>query len=188
MAPYLSKRAGIKSPRAKKLIVILIAVLMLIGIPIFVLERTNTINLIQDGTNVPSEEDGINYGPPTEEDKKSTEDHKDDIVKNQDSQGQSGNNGSSTTKKAVKPVIGSVSSTDVRTIIPEVIENGGTCTATFTRAGQATVTKSATAVANAQNTICNVSFSGTPVGTGWKVTVLYQSSTSEGTSDAADIP
>lgn len=179
-----------KSPFKRRYVIIPVVTLLTLGLLFAVLEKTGTINFIKNpDEQKPATSDGINYNPPTEEDAKAVDNTKEDIVKDQESQPSSPTTPSTTpsSKKSVKPVIASVSATDIRAYVPDIIENNGTCTATFTMTGQASVIRTGTAIANAQNTICTVNYAGTAVGTGWSVALTYQSTTSEGTSDVSKI-
>jgi hypothetical protein len=192
MRPYKIHKKRSQANRRKIIFIVLGAVLAA-GLLFVVLGNGRTTNSAtpNEKTN-PGASTGINYDPPSDEDKQATQDYKDDIIEEQQRQQSAGNssnnNSSGTSKKTVKPVIASAGDGDIRGIIAGVVENSGTCTATFTKTGQATVTRSAAASANAQNTICTVVYTGSPVGPGWKAMITYSSTNAEGTSDAVDIP
>jgi cytoskeletal protein RodZ len=191
MTPYSVKKP-VKARSKRKPVIMAIAVLLLcIGV-FAILEKTDQINFFKTQPNEShTSTNGIDYSPPTEQDAKAVEDKKDAIVKQQESQKPASvtPTNPSTTKKNVKPIIVNASATAVRSYIPAVVENGGTCTATITKAGQPTIARTAQAAPDAQNTTCIVQYDGTGVAanSGWKVTVTYTSTSSEGTSDAFDI-
>lgn len=183
-------RSG-KTSGKKKYLLLGLIILLIAGGVVGALEKTNKINLFgseksaEKTTNGP---DNINFNPPTKEEQKAADDQKEKIAKNQDSQPSSStqNPSSGTSKHSVKPIIVSAGAGDVRGSIFGVTENGGTCTATFTN-GTQTVTGTSAAFADAQNTVCPPISYTSPVGSGWKVTLSYQSTVSEGVSDATTI-
>src|SRR5688572_5096934 len=79
---------------------------------------------------------GINYGPPTEEEKAQAEKHKEDLAR----QMAQGSQSSSSQKKQITPVITNASQSGqeitINAYIPGIFENGGTCTVTFTKGSQ----------------------------------------------------
>jgi hypothetical protein len=128
--------------------------------------------------------DHIKYAPATAEEKQQSEQKKDDIVKAKSEADKSNSDG----KKAVEPVITlanySNSSATIQAYVPGIYEDGGTCTAVLTQAGQS-VTKSAPAFANATTTDCqhfSIPRSEFPAAGTWTVKVSYGSSTAEGSS------
>lgn len=70
----------------------------------------------------------------------------------------------------------------------EVVERGGTCRATFSRAGAADVVAEADAVADVATTSCSVEVPGTQLAAGaWTVTLTYASGAHAGAADAATL-
>lgn len=129
----------------------------------------------------------INYNPPTAQDQQANQQHKDEIVQQQQQQSQSSQTPTGTTSSATPTIMRAevyAGNVEVSSYVPNIVENGGTCTLTATL-GSATVTKTVTAVANAQDTNCPLfqvpvsQFS--PKGT-WTVSVHYSSSHYSGTS------
>lgn len=89
------------------------------------------------------------------------------------------NQTSSTSGQQVTPVITNDSPSNVRAYIPSIVEDGGTCTATYTQ-GSVSRTGSSTSVANVSDTVCPaISISGVSGGV-WTLTYTYSSSTSKG--------
>ncbi len=165
--------------------VVLLAALITTG----VLEKTGHIHLFETKKPAKHTSPGdINYGPPTKQDEKQVGDNKQAIVKQQEAQQHTPPpSPQPAAKKPVKPDIVYAGNGDVRAHVTGVIEDGGTCTAVFTSGGNR-VTKSSTGFADATTTTClPISYSGSAVQPGWSVTVQYDSASSQGTSDAAQV-
>jgi hypothetical protein len=122
----------------------------------------------------------INYAPPTEAEKKEAADNKDRIVK----ETQEANNPAPTTssgKKAVTPTITNTRGS-VNAYVSGIFEDGGTCTATFTKDGT-TLSKSSAGFENVSYTQCApIDITGFLSSGHWSVTVSYASATAEGSS------
>jgi hypothetical protein len=132
--------------------------------------------------------DGVNYGPPTEQEIESSQDAKKNILEEDKASGD-GSNGNSTNLKTANVGVSHSEVIDgnleVRAFIGNVVESG-TCTATLTRTGSETVTKSSRAFVDASTSQCEPIL--IPVGefdeTGeWTLVVSYKSSTSAGESE-----
>lgn len=134
--------------------------------------------------------DGINYAPPTAEDKKNVEQNKENIVANEQNR-ESGSSNSS--RKNVKPTITYADqygqSVEVGAFVSGIFEDGGTCKAIFTHDGSS-FSKNVQAVKNANSVNCPVMSAGvsefSQKGT-WSVTVSYDSPTASGASDAHQV-
>ncbi len=132
----------------------------------------------------------INYGPPTEQEKKETEEFKDRQGTN------SGTTSPSTPgqKKSVVPVITSwgqdptTKIVDASGYVAGIYEAGGNCTLTLEKSGQK-ITESKEAIKDAQTVSCGVIKidSGRLSAGIWSATLTYSSSTSQGTSQAVNI-
>ena len=137
--------------------------------------------------NTGQSSDGINYSPPTQADAEENDRHKAEL-------GSEDNSDNQTTagKKQVKPEIATVDQTsskiEVSARVPGVIEDGGTCTFTFTRAGS-NVSKKSTGVSNVSETSCGfVSIDKTTLSKGtWSLSVKYGSNKASGTSSSEQI-
>lgn len=75
---------------------------------------------------------------------------------------------------------------EIRAYISNIFEDGGICTATFSKEGAATVTQSATAAASATTTHCQTI--DVPVSTfsdkgAWQLVISYQSDTASGATN-----
>lgn len=131
----------------------------------------------------------IKYEPATGEEKKQTEQHKDNLVKNREKAESEAQNLPANGKRTVTPVITlaqlSGSEVTIQAYVPGIYEEGGSCTATL-KNGTQTVVKQSSAFANATTTDCQhmVIPRGEFPSTGtWNVTVTYSSSKAEGVSN-----
>jgi len=184
-APYRKQRR----PFIKGLLIAL-ACILLIGLILFFVDRRDWIDVPFIGNDKDSSQsstqDSINYGPPTEEEKRETEEFK-------ENQGSSTTQPSTTTpstqKKSVTPIISSwpsgAQSGDIQVsgFVPNIVENGGQCTLTLSKSGQ-DVTTTATGEANAQSVSCGtMTITRDRLSAGkWNVKLSYSSTTYEGTS------
>jgi cytoskeletal protein RodZ len=135
----------------------------------------------------------LNLSPPTKADQKRVDNNKQRIASDKSNVPPSSNSnastsGNTTTKKTVTPTITFAGVYDqavqVGSYVGGVVEDGGTCTATFTM-GSLSVTKTVRGVANSSSVSCPT-FNAQPnefsqKGT-WSVVVSYSSATSTGTS------
>lgn len=161
--------------------------LVLLGLVIIVIVASGTWYWnAQNNKQQPAQSDNtekINLDPPTEEELKETEEHKKNL-------GDSANNPDLPTdangKKIVTPVITTVTASQVNAFVPGVFEEGGTCTATLTKAGQ-TITASSTAFQNVSYTSCApIALTAQASPGTWSAVITYSSSTSQGSSAAKD--
>jgi hypothetical protein len=172
----------------KKKLLLLIAGLVAVSALVFYLvNRNDSDNSLADNTSNRSAEDsdGINFDPPTEEEKKATDENKEKIP--------DGNPTPSTTppsnKKQVQVVISYADTSGIGAYAVGVFEEGGTCTATIKQSGK-TFTKTSTGFGNASYTQCTpMSLDGLGVDTSkqWEVTVSYSSAAAEGTSSKTTV-
>ena len=144
----------------------------------------------------------INYGPPTDAQKSDAQRHKDQLANNaQNNNSQTGvgtDQGSTSpaSKRQVTPLISSWGKNPddtqnfyVNGFVPNLVEDGGTCTLTMTKNGQ-TVTQTKAAVINATNTSCGeiaVPYASLGKGTTWQANLRYSSATAEGTSATTSV-
>lgn len=170
------------SSKKKTAILIIVAVLLVVG-SVFAYNRYHNNDSEQPESINDSD---INYGPPSQQEIDSAEDHKKAIDKNQD-QSNSSNN-SSDTKKSVKPVIISYGQGDgkfeLSGRVPGILENSGTCTLTMTR-GSSKATGSNTASPNVSEMSCGfIAIPLSKLGSGsWTAKITYKSSKAQGVSE-----
>lgn len=121
------------------------------------------------------ENTSVNLGPPSEAEKRETEAYKRSLADEPTNTPPS----SATGKNQVAPIITSGDSSYLRAYINGIVEDGGTCSATFTK-GSETVTRTAAGFVDVSKTVCVVS---TNLSAGnWSVILSYSSSQSEGKS------
>lgn len=137
----------------------------------------NTGEANPEGTEV------INLDPPTENDRRAVEQHKEELASQQ--QVSNANSPAPGQKKQVYPVITSALKTEIRAYVPSIVEDGGTCTATATQGSQ-TVIKTSEGFGDASTTQCAPIIISLGSGT-WSVIVTYSSSTAEGKSRAVEL-
>lgn len=166
--------------KKKFLLLALLAGLLLIGGALAYTNRNNNLPVVVVTT--PEGPERIDLNPPTEEEKKETADNKDAIANDQ----QNGNTPTTTTpgqKKSVKPTITNTTGS-INAYVAGIFEEGGTCTATFTK-GTSSRTKTSAGFQNASYTQCApISLEPGFLSPGdWTVSLKYTSEKSEGTSD-----
>lgn len=166
----------------KKLIVpaCLVAILLLATSAYFVFIRDN-----QGSDQFTSNDDNINYEPPTEDEIQQAENNKEEL----------GNQVSGTPERtgsgkiAVVPIISTASPTFVSGFVPGVFEEGGICKYEFSNDSQ-TFTKTSSGFGNVNNTQCEplqLSNSDFPSNGSWNIVLNYSSTTAEGQSNASTI-
>lgn len=170
------RRTPSKSSRfsRRRFVVLSLIVLLAVGLGLVLLAK--------DSTDKPSGQTAV-----TEQEKKETEQHKENLP-DANSSPSSNASGNSEQKKTVKPTITDTSNNSIKSYVSGIFEDGGTCTATFTQAGR-TLTKSSTGFENVSYTQCApIDFEAGFLSTGkWSVTVKYSSAIAEGVSDARSI-
>lgn len=168
----------------------ILGLVILIGVAgiLWGLDKVGVMNLpfLSNNDTATNTTNGINYGPPTEQEKQDTAKFKQDLTN------QGANNGTSPPpgqKQTATPIISSwgqvLSSQNVEVsgYVTGVYEQSGTCTANLEKSGQK-VSQSQAATLNAQNISCGfitIDRSKLTPGT-WKATLSYTSATAEGTS------
>lgn len=175
-------------PLALKLLIGLLGVVLGVSVLAF-LDAQNVIDLPMFTDKKYTTTSGINYGPPTKEEKQETENFKKDLANSSPSS--SSDSTSSGAKKNVTPIISGYNysnKAEVGSYVQGIVEDGGTCTLTMVRSSQM-VSESKTASADAQTTSCGwISIDGSRLSAGdWSATISYNSVTSRGTSSAVTI-
>lgn len=126
---------------------------------------------------------GINYSPPTEEEKQSANDEKEKIIQEEEQQN-APQPTTSNGKQKVTPIISRATSDGISAYVPSIFEEGGTCTATFTK-GSTKFTKTSDGFQNASYTQCApiaVNSSDFSLKGSWSVQVSYSSAKAAGAS------
>lgn len=177
----LKNKNTMKNPRnksKKKKVIIFIVVLVLLAGGAYAFMRDTSVR--NSDTPAEEESDTINFTPATDEEKQETEDNKQRIINEQENATPPPADGS---RRQVGVTVTSADANAVFVNVSGVIEDDGTCTATFTRSGT-TVTHSGAGIANVSYTQCSVRPS-TPLSSGnWQVVVTYTSPNAEGRSEA----
>jgi hypothetical protein len=172
-----------KRPKSKKLLkltktkVVLLAVLLiLLGASAWALTNNDNKKISTTSPGGADSSQGQqpngaspNLSPPTSQEQKDTEAHKDSLTQKQTPQGKD---------SGKSAVVTSASGDEVRALVSGVIEDGGTCTYVFTK-GSETISKTSAGVANVSSTNC-VLFNPAPssfLSSGsWTVSLSYTSS------------
>jgi len=127
--------------------------------------------------------DGVNYSPPTEQEKQSGNEQKERNIEREKIDNAPKNDGSvKTISLTVTDAAQYGDTVEVRAFSRDVYENGGRCTITFTR-GASTVTSQSNAFADASTTQCgalDTARSKFPETGTWSYNLTYTSASSQG--------
>lgn len=163
------------------ILAIIVFLLTLSGIFLYLKKSGNSIKPTDSST---SPED-INLGPPTDQDKKEAENHKERLSNSSDTTTSSANGN-------VTPVITSWGQSngkvEVAARVPGILEEGGLCTLTLKRNNEAQ-TGTSNAIANVSEVSCGfIAIARSSLTAGeWSATVTYYSSKASGTSEAKSV-
>lgn len=129
---------------------------------------------------------GVNYGPPTDEERKAGDNQKDTIGQQQEQPEPSTPAGTAQVSLTYGDVYGD--GVEVGAKVTNLLEEGGTCTLKLSKAGKE-VTTSVQAIKNVSGTDCPAMIIATnKLSSGvWGATVAYTSAAASGTSKAKDI-
>jgi hypothetical protein len=149
-------------------------------------DKSPSMGPVSPKTTQPSadQKSQINYGQPTEEEKAQA-----NAKTNAVQQTNNDKNAQTSGKRSVTPVITSVepgSPATVRGYVSGVVEDGGTCTATFTQTGKAPISATSQGFKNASVTNCTPITAQLSSGK-WSVSLSYSSAVAEGTSAAQSL-
>jgi hypothetical protein len=130
----------------------------------------------------------INYDPPTEQETKESQDAKERIQQENEKPNNTDKEDETSDKKNVNVGIAFAdivdSNLEIRAFTPSIIAGDGICTATVSKAGHSTITKTSNAFIDATSTICepiNIPKSQLSAGT-WTINVTYTSPKYTGSS------
>lgn len=172
-----SKFKKSKNVNKKVFLALLVIILLAVGLVFYFNNREKHAGPSVESPNLG---ETINFNPPSEQDKQEVDQHKQDIV-SQEQQ-------TPKTSNSVKPIIIDAGFYDgqveVRSFISGTYEAGGTCSVKLTKAGQSIV-KDSKSVKGATTTDCPptiIPSSELSSGT-WAVVVSYSSTTTQGSSD-----
>jgi hypothetical protein len=178
MNKYYTKRRT-DNAKGKKvrlvLAVLLIAALSILAFSYFSNRSNSTV----------SDEDGINYGPPTEEERRSADEVKEKLSEDNDRQDIPRDDDDKIIANVVVVDASQYGSeVEVRAFVSNHIQDG-TCTISFSKPGQQTIQKEVQARADASTSICgNVTMDRAefPSDGDWTVVVSYNSQDAKGNS------
>lgn len=170
---------------SKKLIFVLSSLIfiVLVTVSLYLVGQKQT-SKISEANNNTKAQDGTQYPGPTEQELIDAQNNKAKLT-NEDNKPSSYGN----TKRKVTPIITNANSTEIRAFIPSIVEETGTCTATFTK-GNNSFAKSSNGFANTSNTNCVpiiLKRSDFDSAGSWSVKVSYISSTFQGDSNITNI-
>lgn len=152
----------------RKIILGLLFIVAIVGIYSIVVRLNNN-----------NESSEVSYSPPTEEEKQQAADNKERLVAELEKD--SNNTGEDVTASE-KPVIASITNTEVRGFMPGVAEENGNCTATAQNS-DATSSGSSKGFINVSYTQCAPIVWDKPLTEGsWTVTLKYESATITGST------
>jgi len=166
-----------RKPYYRRPLFALVSLLIVVGLGTlgyFRFHKNSASTVPIPGTPPASTKSQVNLAPPT------------DAQKNPAMDSTSTNSSSTMTsngKKSVTPVITKADQNGAKAFVPNIIEDGGTCTATFTH-GADKITATSTGVSNVSYTTCPSMNPSGPInipGT-WTVIVSYSSSAYSGQS------
>lgn len=171
-----------KNTKTKPLLLVLVIVTVF-GSGIYYFQNKDSANNSGPIAEVADPQDEINYNPPSEEEKQAGDQTKQRIVTQEEQQNSNQNQGS---KKPVTPVVANANATNVSAYVPGVFEEGGTCTAVFSKNG-GSVTRTSQGFGNVSYTQCAPITPDLPSTGGWTVTITYESAAAKGTSQSAEV-
>jgi len=167
----------------KKIIILTVAGLIVLGgILVYAFNRN---------ASTPNNGDGINYGPPTEQELKDTEANKNNVIKRQELEKNWKTPNPSEVKK-VTPIITSYgqsgNSVEIAARVPSVFEDGGQCTLIMTKNGKS-VKSTRNGSKNVSEVTCGfIQIHNSKLSPGdWTAQVSYDSPTAKGVSSSRTI-
>jgi len=154
----------------KKVIIFALIILLAVLSVIYIIGQTNSVSDEENAANQVTNDDLINFEPPTEQEQQSGDNQKEDLVKD---------NNSSNTENAEVVIVDSSQYQDiveVRAFVSNIIRDG-TCTITFSKNGES-FSSETPARADASTTTCitnDVSINDFSESGVWEVEVRYVS-------------
>jgi hypothetical protein len=170
--------------RNKKLLIgtglVVLVASVAVGLSVYInRHRNSTVSVTTDTGQT------VNYSPATKAERKEANDKKDEIVKEQEQK--QADTATPNNKASVKPTITNTTGS-VNAYVSGIFEEGGTCTAIFTKAST-TLTKTTPGFQNVSYTQCApINLETGFLSTGqWTLIVKYDSEKSSGSSDPQTI-
>lgn len=182
MKPYIKKRSSQKKRAVTGTAILIVLIALGFGAVRITMNRQANKDATDASDNT-SQED-INYAPVTEEEKQQTDDHKEELAKQQ-----SQSPATSGAKQNVTPFVTDAGEykdhVEVRAFVPQIVEANGKCTMTFTQ-GTLQLVRTTSVLPSATTTICEppkIPTAEFPNTGKWALTVSYDSPSSRGASD-----
>jgi hypothetical protein len=175
----ISNNTRSSNSRKRIFIILILVALSAAGVYFFAVKRNAAPNN-SESTPEQVDQETITYAPANDDEKQQAEDNKQRIVEQQEQEQQnSSNNG---TIRTVNVVVTSASMDSIFARVSGVVEDGGTCTATFTKGGTA-LSKSSDSIANVSDTQCGRIVPPSLASGTWQVVVAYKSNFAQGSSE-----
>lgn len=175
----LKKRIYANLKNSYLLAIALAFIFLALGVFTYAQVRDDSVSDTTDSNTATNKDDNyINLDPPTEEEKKSAEDHKNSLADEKPASTTPGSQG-------VTVTITNASRSEVNAYVTGVFEDGGHCTATATMGSQ-TKTATSEGFTNVSYTSCAPIKWSLPSGN-WSVVVSYSSSKASGHSEAVAV-
>jgi len=130
--------------------------------------------------------DGINYGPPTEEEIENSQDAKKKLLENEKSDDKSDDGTRRKVNVGVSHSEVIDGNVEIRAFISGVVEGTGTCTATLSQSGEPSVVRATKAFVDTSTSQCEpilIPVNEFSQSGGWTLVVSYKSPTSSGESE-----
>jgi cytoskeletal protein RodZ len=189
----VKRKTKIKNRKTYAIVLSVLILVTIAGIFLFFYSNRASNNSSNVAQTVSDEaDDYINLDPPTEQEKSEVNQNKESLPSNTSGNLNNDNESNSSTIKEVSPIITIARKVDgnveVRSFVPDIYENSGTCTATFTKDGKE-ITGTSRGVKDATYTRCErILVSASKFnGSGWRVMVSYKSSSAEGSSEKIEV-
>ncbi len=131
----------------------------------------------------------VNYSPPTEQELAESQDGKKNSAATKDENSDNTGDVKSTVQVGISYADIYGDNLEIRAFTNGVIDGKGTCTATVSKQGESTITKTSEAFIDASSSQCRpIYISKSSLSSGiWKVTVKYSSDKNEGNSEVVEV-
>ena len=164
-----------------KAVILFISGLLILGSSLYLIKSSDN-DQVNSGKDTSRAINDVDYGPPSDEEKNAGDLRKPDNVEQEKIE-----SGAATDTRTAEIVIVDSSQYDevfeIRSFISNVFEDGGVCTATFSRAGSTPVVASSTGTTSATTTQCgkiSIPISSFATKGEWQLKLSYSSPTAKG--------
>lgn len=171
-----NKKLRKPGPKKKLISVVLIMAVLAAGAYYFRFAKSGPVS--QEEQDIPAQQETVEYAPATQDEISSSDDNKSQEVKPPQD-----NTGSGSVNNNLPITITSVDSPVIRAQVGGVVEDGGTCTATYKKNG-VIYQKTSSGLSNVSYTQCSAirPDSGVLSSGEWSVIVTYKSGSGSGSS------